>query len=212
MTGSDLQRRRLLSQRALVSTPALFVDRDGVLIEDRHYLADPRDVVLCAGVKDLLGAAFRLRLPVVVITNQSGITRGLFTWDVYECVTDRMLRLLGGLAPVSAIYASGHGPDTPDSTWRKPGPGMLQQAASDLNLSLEHSLLIGDRLTDLQAGEAAGLPWLLHVRSGHGLQERELVERWAHNLQKRPCAARHVEITWLEALADVPLDRLPTPR
>lgn len=136
MTGLDLQRRRLLSQRRMSGTPALFVDRDGVLIEDRHYLADPRDVVLCPGVKDLLKAANRLRLPVVVITNQSGITRGLFMWDVYERVTDRMLQLLGALVPVSAIYASGHGPDSLHSNWRKPRPGMLYQAAADLNLIL----------------------------------------------------------------------------
>ena len=115
---------------------------------------------------------------MVLITNQSGIARGLFQWRHFEMVNDRMQQLLGSDAPLAAIYANGHGPDAPANSWRKPSPQMLLQAATALNLDLQRSLLIGDRLSDLQAGAAAGVAMLFHVLSGHGHNARAAVLQW----------------------------------
>ena len=106
----QLERRRLISDPHPSQRPALFLDRDGVLIKDKHHISDPSEVELCSGAQLLLQQAHQRNWPVVVITNQSGIARGYFNWDAYERVNDRILDLLGGSAPVAAIYANGHGP------------------------------------------------------------------------------------------------------
>jgi D-glycero-D-manno-heptose 1,7-bisphosphate phosphatase len=156
----------------------LFLDRDGVVIEDCHHLSNPDQVQLCRGARHLIESAVRQGWPVVLITNQSGIARGLFQWRHFELVNDRMQQLLGSDAPLAAIYANGHGPGAPASSWRKPSPQMLLHAASALNLDLQCSLLIGDRLSDLQAGAAAGLAMVFHVLSGHGPSTRASVLQW----------------------------------
>ena len=175
--------RLLFSKSFSTPTPALFLDRDGVLIEDKHYLCNPDEVQLCAGATNLLEEAKNNQWPVVVITNQSGIVRGIFDWNDYERVTQRLLHLLGSEAPISAIYANGYGPHSPLNSWRKPSPGMLIAAAKDLNIDLSRSILVGDRLTDLQAGASAGLPLMIHVLTGHGQEERDTVESWAKQYQ-----------------------------
>lgn len=160
--GAQLERRRLLQAPWVQPQPALFLDRDGVLIEDRHHLCDPDQIELCPGALSLVNHAKQREWPVVVITNQSGIARGYFDWDAYERVTDHLLALLGPSAPIAAIYANGYGPDAPSTSWRKPSPAMLLKAAQDLNLNLSRSLVIGDRLSDLKAGrEQASLGWCM---------------------------------------------------
>ena len=93
------ERRRLLRTKYNIPTPALFLDRDGVLIEERHYLCDPNEVSLCPGSKELVQTAHEMKWAIVIVTNQSGIARGFFGWPDYERVTDRMLKLLGTSAP-----------------------------------------------------------------------------------------------------------------
>ena len=201
----QLERRRLLQAPWAKPQPALFLDRDGVLIEDRHHLCDPDQVELCAGAPSLLEHTNQQGWPVVVITNQSGIARGYFGWNAYERVTDRLLALLGPNAPIAAIYANGHGPDAPSSSWRKPSPAMLLAASQELNLDLSRSLLIGDRLSDLQAGARARLPWLVHVLSGHGVKEHAAVEQWG----TRASRDNHTcELTLLNSLLEFPHHRL----
>ena len=172
------ERRRLLRAKYPIPTPALFLDRDGVLIKDGHYLCDPTEVSLCPGSKELVETAHRENWAVVVITNQSGISRGYFSWSDYERVTDRLLALLGAAAPLAGIYANGHGPEAPAGSWRKPSPTMLLEASRDLNLDLKKSLLIGDRLSDLEAGARAGVETLIHVLTGHGQSERAPIKAW----------------------------------
>lgn len=194
--------------------PALFLDRDGVVIEDIHHIRCPDHVRLCAGAQNLLRTARMFGWPVVLITNQSGIARGLFNWRDVERVNQRMQELLGPEAPLAAIYANGYGPGAPRSSWRKPSPEMLLDAKIALNLDLPHSLLIGDRLTDLQAGSAAGVRRLFHVLSGHGCRERESVLQW-HNqaVEEAGCIGTHeslpsVSITLLDSLEAFPLSQL----
>jgi len=187
--------------------PALFLDRDGVLIEDKHHLCEPDDVQLCAGAKKLLEQAKINYWPVVVVTNQSGIARGLFDWNDYESVSQHLLQLLGPEAQISAIYANGHGPNAPLSSWRKPSPGMLLAATKDLNIDLSRSILVGDRLTDLQAGASAGLPFLIHVLNGHGKKEREAVESWAKQNQLL-ANSPSFKLALINSLLDFPFEEL----
>ena len=178
----------------------MFLDRDGVLIQDKHHLCDPDNVELCPGAQLLLEQAHQQGWPVVVITNQSGIARGYFDWDAYERVNDRLLELLGSAASVAAIYGNGHGPEAQPISWRKPSPAMLLAAAEDLNLNLRQSLLIGDRLSDLEAGARANLPLLAHVLSGHGQRERPAVEQWAGECAHSTSDNPGFELVLLESL------------
>lgn len=181
--GVDLERRRLLGKPDATPRPALFMDRDGVLIEDKHHLCEPAEVELCVGTEMLLESAAEAGWPVVVVTNQSGISRALFEWHDYEMVTDQILSLLVDQRLISGIYANGHGPEASSTSWRKPSPAMLEAAAKDLNLDLFSSVLVGDRLSDLMAGERAGVPRLCHVMSGHGKAERRNVVAWSEKRQ-----------------------------
>ena len=137
--------------------PALFLDRDGVVIEDCHHLSDPDLVRLCPGSRQLIAWAHSHGWRVVLITNQSGIGMGFFEWNHVESINQRMQESLGLEAPLAAIYANGHGPDVPAGSWRKPSPQMLLEAAIALNFDLRRSLLVDDRLSDLQTGAAADL-------------------------------------------------------
>ena len=198
---------QLYSKPSRTPTSAIFLDRDGVLIEDKHYLCNPDDVQLCAGAKKLLEQAKNNHWPVVVVTNQSGIARGLFDWNEYESVTQRLLQILGTEILISAIYANGYGPDAPVNSWRKPSPGMLLAATKDLSIDLSRSILVGDRLTDLQAGASAGLPFLIHVLTGHGKKERAAVESWAK--QNRLLAnSPSFKLALIDSLEDFPFKEL----
>ena len=207
MTKHRLEQRLLLQLPYPTPRPALFLDRDGVLIEDRHHLSDPKEVALCPGVRALLERAQQQGWPVVVITNQSGIARGYFDWTAYSMVTERLLELLGPMAPIDAIYANGYGPDAPDTSWRKPSPAMLLAAAKELNLDLSRSLLIGDRLSDLQAGAAAGLPLLVHVLCGHGQRERPRVAACISptgHFTEENLSSEQAKVILLKSLLDFP--------
>lgn len=138
--------------------PALFIDRDGTIIADAHYLADPARVRLLPGAAAAIARANAVGVPVVIVTNQSGIARGLITVAQYEAVrarTDALLRALG--ARVDATYHCPHWPDlTGPCDCRKPGLGMYRTAAADMGLDLERSGYIGDRWRDVQPAMATG--------------------------------------------------------
>lgn len=193
--------------------PALYLDRDGVVIEDCHHIMDPDKVRLCPGARHLIEASNDLEVPVILVTNQSGISRGLFQWSHFEIVNQRMQELLGANAPISAIYANGYGPDSTLSSWRKPGPQMLLESAEALNLDLQRSMIIGDRLTDLQAGAAANVAFLFHVLSGHGSSARKSVVEWhlkSVNTSKHLKQSTHElsRVNFLDTLHDFPIQIL----
>ena len=180
MINEKMEQKLILATQEQLATykgqPALFLDRDGVIIEDKHHLCNPQLVELCPGAKEVIKEAKSKGHAVVLITNQSGISRSLFGWDDYQRVTVKMLNLLGKHAEPTAIYANGYGPDQSQQSWRKPNPGMLQEAAKDLRIDLSQSTIIGDRLSDLEAGTNAGLSALIHVLTGHGHKERALIK------------------------------------
>ena len=126
---------------------AFFFDRDGVLIKDTHYIKKPQDVSLLNGVDDFLNKTKKLGYLNIIITNQSGISRKLFSWEDYEKVTKRMLTMMKNKDSINAIYANGENSSDSlkNTSWRKPNPNMILRAAKDFNLELSKSFLIGDR-------------------------------------------------------------------
>jgi D-glycero-D-manno-heptose 1,7-bisphosphate phosphatase len=122
--------------------PVLFLDRDGVINEDRHYVGDPAEVALMPGAAELIEEANNENIPVAVITNQSGIDRGKFGWRDFAAVTERIDELLALQgARIDAVAACPFHPDfTTDfsvrcAEWRKPGPRMIEEIATGLNSS-----------------------------------------------------------------------------
>lgn len=137
---------------------ALFIDRDGTLIADAHYLADPSGVRLLRDAVAAVTLANAAQVPVVIVTNQSGIARGMITEAQYAAVRDRTVELLqAGGASVLATYHCPHLAEvTGACTCRKPGLGMYQQAAQEHGLDLAQSAYIGDRWRDAQPALATG--------------------------------------------------------
>jgi mannose-1-phosphate guanylyltransferase len=144
------------------SRPAVFLDRDGVLIEHVPYIADPDAVRLVPGAAAAIVALRRAGYACVVVSNQSGIGRGLITPSQYEAVSERMRILFASEGAVfDALYHCPAVPAVSDPTIvehhdRKPGPGMLLQAAGDLHLDLPRSWMVGDTISDVLAGVNAG--------------------------------------------------------
>jgi len=148
--------------------PAAFLDRDGTVIVEREYLSDPAGVVLVPGAVEALRLLADAGYALVIVTNQSGIGRGLYTEADYQAVRLRLDELLaeGGVI----LDGSWHCPDDPRSgevPCRKPNTGMHRAAAAALALDLSRSVFIGDRVGDvLPAQEFGGRGFL--VRTGYG--------------------------------------------
>lgn len=140
---------------------ALFLDRDGVIIADSGHVRSPESVMLLPTARELVARANSLGIAVIVVTNQSGIGRGLFDWEDFDRVSARIAALLGQ-ARIDAVLACGTMPPAgrrPDfrNDWRKPACGMLLAARDRLGIDLARSWLIGDRYSDLRAARRAGL-------------------------------------------------------
>lgn len=139
---------------------AAFLDRDGTLIEDAHYLSDPRRVALLPGAAQAVRRLNEHDVPVVVVTNQSGIAQGLLTEDQYGATRARIDDLLReGGAHLLATYHCPHHPDmTGPCECRKPGTLLYRRAAAEHGLALAASFYVGDRWRDVAPGlELGGL-------------------------------------------------------
>lgn len=145
--------------------PAVFLDRDGTLMEEAHYCGDPARVRLIAGVPKALRALRDAGYRLVIITNQSGIGRGYYSQADYEAVQARLFELLGPDL-IEATYFCPTAPDA-ESPRRKPAPAMIFEAQRELGLDLARSWFIGDKAVDVQCGRAAGVPAIL-VLTGYG--------------------------------------------
>jgi D-glycero-D-manno-heptose 1,7-bisphosphate phosphatase len=148
--------------------PAVFLDRDGTLIEDRDYLRRPEEVVIFPGVatalKQLQDAGFLL----FIVSNQSGVGRGYFTLADVENVNRHFLSELARAGVrFEKIYFAPEAPDQP-SRGRKPSPQFLFDARDEFGVDLGRSYLIGDKLSDLECGWNAGVKKSLLVRTGYG--------------------------------------------
>jgi D-glycero-D-manno-heptose 1,7-bisphosphate phosphatase len=136
---------------------ALFLDRDGTIIVDKHYLADPAGVELIPGVRSALQRARELGYKLFLFTNQSGIGRGLYTLDDVLLVNARMETLLALASPLfTELCIAPEAPDQP-SRYRKPSPRFIQEMIAAHHLDPAHCAMIGDRPSDAQAGLNAGI-------------------------------------------------------
>lgn len=135
---------------------AVFLDRDGTVIDDPGYLSDPQGVRLISGVGAALAALRRASFHLVLVSNQSGIGRGYFTAAQAAAVHARLATLLSGCGvSFDDVRYCPHAP-TAGCTCRKPAPGALIESARSLGVDLERSFMVGDSVTDVEAGRAAG--------------------------------------------------------
>jgi len=153
--------------------PALFLDRDGVINVDHAYVHKPDNFEFVDGVFDLCRHAKRLGYLIFVVTNQAGIGRGYYTEQDFHALTGWMCsRFDAEGASIDKVYfcpfhpEHGIGKYKVDSPFRKPGPGMILQAADEFGVDLVRSVLVGDNETDIRAGMAAGVGRTVLYRHG----------------------------------------------
>jgi histidinol-phosphate phosphatase family protein len=163
--------------------PAIFLDRDGTIIEEKNYLSDPAEVTLLAGAAEGLRSLSRHSLPLVVVSNQSGIGRGFFSAGQAQAVQDRLKELLAqeGVT-IAGWYMCPHEPGA-NCSCRKPLPGMVRSAARELSLNPSKSFMIGDKRCDIDLAAAIGATGIL-VTTGHGAMEAD----YAHSIEAPVCA------------------------
>lgn len=154
--------------------PAIFLDRDGVIIENcSNYVRSWADVVIFPQAVAALAAVRDCPYRIVLVTNQSAVGRGHISHATAAAINDRLLahvRAAGGR--IDAVYMCPHGPDD-GCDCRKPQPGLLLRAAEELDIDLSRSVMIGDALTDVMAGQAAGARTVL-LRTGRGGDQERL--------------------------------------
>ncbi len=172
--------------------PAVFLDRDGTLIEDRDYLSDPSGVRLLPGAAEAVERLRRSGYRVVLVTNQSGIGRGYFTEEDYARVHRELRRQLAVAG--TELDGSYHCPDAPpagpgDETCRKPAPVLYRRAEGELGLDLRRSWFVGDKASDVAAARVFGGSGVL-VRTGYGESERSKVFRSCAVVEDLAAAAR----------------------
>jgi len=152
--------------------PAIFLDRDGVLIENRSdYIREWSQVKLIPEAIHALSHTPANNFKIVIVTNQSAIGRGLVLLKTAEEINGRLVNLIrhhGG--QVDGLYMCPHKPDEGCSC-RKPNPGMLLQAARDLSVDLQRSWMIGDAWSDVQAGQRAGVLHTILLKTGRGAEQ-----------------------------------------
>jgi len=152
--------------------PAVFLDRDGVIIQNReNYVCSWNDVEFLPSSLYALERLSQTPYKIIIITNQSAIGRGIITLQEAEAINRRIIKEInksGGR--VDGFFMCPHAPED-HCLCRKPQPGLIQKAAEELSIDLESSALIGDALTDIQAGSAAGIKTLIMVKTGRGREQ-----------------------------------------
>ena len=155
---------------------AVFLDRDGTIIEEKNYLCRPEDVVIFPGAAAALARLQRAGFKLFIVSNQSGVGRGYFALADVEKVNEHLLRELGReQVRFEKVYIAPEAPDAP-SRGRKPSPQFLLDARDEFGVDLAQSYMIGDKLVDLECGWNAGVRKCLLVRTGYGA-ELERVSR-----------------------------------
>lgn len=154
---------------------AFFLDRDGVINVEVSYLGKADDVELLPNVAEAIAAIHEAGFLAVVVTNQSGIARKMYSVEDMHAVHGRIQRLLLTTSPTAVIdsfYFCDHHPKyNCECSCRKPEPGMLLTAAADLQIDLDNSFMIGDRISDLNAGKRAGCRNSCLVTTGYGSEQ-----------------------------------------
>lgn len=158
----------------MVSRPAVFLDRDGVINREHGYVHKVDKFHFIDGIFDVCREMSRAGYRLIVITNQAGIARGYYTEDDFHHLTNWMLGMFRQQdIEIDGVYycphhpAHGVGNYRRDCDCRKPAPGMILRAGQEHSLDLQRSILIGDKLTDIEAGRAAGVGCCILVLTGH---------------------------------------------
>lgn len=147
----------------------LLLDRDGTVIQDKHYLCDPNQVAFEVGAVDGLRALAAQGWRFVLVTNQSGVGRGYFSLEQVAAVHRRLRAMLEDAGIVlSGIYVCPHAPEA-GCRCRKPAPGLVEQAARELGFDPRQAVVVGDKLADVALAQAVGARPVL-VRTGQGRQ------------------------------------------
>ncbi|MEC8157703.1 MAG: D-glycero-beta-D-manno-heptose 1,7-bisphosphate 7-phosphatase [Pseudomonadota bacterium] len=152
--------------------PAVFLDRDGVINVDSGYVSDWHSFVFLPGVIDAMRSLCDAGYALIIVTNQSGIGRGFYTEEDFNILTERMCNELSrqGVS-IAGVYFCPHLPDATVAHYRKtcdcrkPRPGLIHRAMQDLNIDLTRSAMVGDKVSDMQAALAAGIPHRYQVVS-----------------------------------------------
>ena len=147
--------------------PGLVVDRDGTVVYERGYLVESHELVPLPGVEVALRRVKARGIPIVMVTNQSAVERGLVDEWTLARLHHRLQMLLG----IDAVYVCPHLPDS-GCACRKPAPALVRQAVTENDLDPRRALMVGDHLGDCQAARQAGIDAML-VRSGHGHEQAE---------------------------------------
>jgi D-glycero-D-manno-heptose 1,7-bisphosphate phosphatase len=149
---------------------AIFLDRDGTIIEEKNYLRRVEEVVILPGAAAALGRLHRAGFRLFIVSNQSGVGRGYFTLAEVEQVNEHLLSELGreGVR-IEKVYIAPEAPNAP-SRGRKPSPQFLLDARDEFGVDLAQSYMIGDKLIDLECGWNAGVKESLLVRTGYGAE------------------------------------------
>jgi D-glycero-D-manno-heptose 1,7-bisphosphate phosphatase len=155
-----------------MSKPAIFLDRDGTLVEEVNYLHRPEDMRLFPSTGDALQKLRKAGYLLVVVTNQSGIGRGVYTDEDMKAVHDAMQQKLGGI--IDGFYHCPHLP-CEGCECRKPGLKMIRDAERDLHIDLTASWIIGDKKIDVETGQSAGIKTAL-VLTGYGRSHKDALE------------------------------------
>jgi len=165
----------------------IFLDRDGTINHEVDFLRSPKDLRLIDRSADAIREANLLGLKVFIITNQSGIARGILTEEQLNAIHEALrLQLRESNALIDAIYYCPHHPEAgelpyrQDCNCRKPKTGMLDEAAKDFDIDLKRSFVIGDKMMDVQTGKNCGATSVL-VLTGYGKEELKLCKE--HNLE-----------------------------
>lgn len=185
ITADDVvARAREILSRDVKGNRALILDRDGTVIVNKHYLADPEGVQLEATVLEALTIAQQRGWKLVVVSNQSGVARGMFSIEDVERVNGRLLQMLTAQGVrIDGVWYCPHHPTegrvaefSVPCDCRKPSPGMLDQAARTIGFSVRDAIVIGDHLDDYLLGQGVGARALV-VRTGHGRVTEEELQR-----------------------------------
>lgn len=155
--------------------PALFIDRDGVIVENRSdYIRSWSDVSFLPGSLEALRSISTSSYQVIIITNQSAVGRGIISQDQAEQINIRLvskIRSVGGR--VDGVFMCPHAPQD-SCACRKPQPGLIEQAVVSHAVDLDRSILVGDALSDIIAGQSAGVATNVLVLTGRGMLQSNL--------------------------------------
>ena len=154
---------------------ALFLDRDGVIIENRpNYVRTWSDVSFYPQVLSTLKKIETSEYKIIIITNQSAVGRGIMSQETAEMINKQVINeIISAGGRIDRVYMCPHTPDE-NCSCRKPKPGMIREAADEFSLDLSHSILIGDALSDIIAGQTAGVATNILVNTGRGVAQSAL--------------------------------------